>query len=147
MAHGTPKTNPFSQLTSSEVSELISLLQKTQIKRVLLGKKVSADMNSTSDQSITINSSNYIIRQILVTNASVSLTTSAGGVYTAASKGGTAIVANTQVYSALTSATKALDLTLNNTDRRTETTIYLSLTTGQGSAATADVYIFGDRLD
>jgi hypothetical protein len=72
-----------------------------------------------------------------------------GGFYTAASEGGTIIVANTQIYVLLTAAAKFLDVTLAailGTDVRTETTLYFSLTTGQGSAATADIYIFGDPL-
>lgn len=112
-----------------------------------LGGFVGANMNSTADQSITISSASYVITAILVTNASISLTTAAGGIYTSASKGGTAVVAAGQVYSALTAATKQLALTLNDTDRRTATTLFLSLTTGQGSAATADVYVFGRPLD
>lgn len=117
------------------------------IGEVCLGRLIGANMNSTSDQAITIASASYIITAIVVTNASVNLTTAAGGVYTAAAKGGTAVVAAGQVYSALTAATKQLALTLNDTDRRTVSTLYLSLTTGQGSAATADVYVYGRPLD
>lgn len=112
-----------------------------------LGGLVGANMNSTADQSITISSASYVITAIIVTNASISLTTAAGGIYTAASKGGTAVVAAGQVYSALTAATKQLALTLNDTDRRTVTALILSLTTAQGSAATADIYIYGRPLD
>lgn len=116
---------------------------------VLLGVLKTANFNSTADQGIAINSSNYIIRKISVTNASTSLTVAVGGFYAATSKS-TAIVANTQVYTVLTAAAKTVDVTLNAlgiSDRRTETTLYLSLTTGQGGAATADVYVFGDRLN
>jgi predicted solute-binding protein len=84
--------------------------------------------------------------RIYVTNASTSLTLAAGGIYTATSKGGTAIVAAGQVYSALTSSSKTLQTTIAVTDTRTESTLYLSLTTAQGSAATADVYVFADVL-
>ena len=115
----------------------------------MLGRLLSANMNSTSDQAIYVVSSNYVLYGILVTNASTSLTTAAGGVYTAASKGGTAIVASTQVYTALTGSTKALWLTIAaaGQDKLTAAPIYLSLTTGQGSAATADAYVFGYALD
>lgn len=115
----------------------------------LLGVLKGADMNTTGDQAIPIAASKCVIRRIVVANASISLTTAAGGFYTAAAKGGTAIVANTQVYSALTAASKFIDLTLAailGTDVRTEGTLYLSLTTAQGAAATADVYIYGDVL-
>jgi len=114
----------------------------------LLGRLTGANMNSTSDQAIPINSSSYIVRRITVANVSTSLTLAAGGVYTSTSKGGTAIVAAAQVYSALTGATKFLDLTLAVTsDKQTAGTLYLSLTTAQGGAATADLSIYGDRLD
>lgn len=115
----------------------------------LLGAKIAANFNITTDQAIGINASKFIIRRIVVTNASANLTTAAGGVYPTTAKGGTAIVASTQVYTALTAATKYVDLTLaavNTTDTYTVGTIYLALTTGQGSACTADVYIYGDVL-
>lgn len=106
-------------------------------------------MNSLSDQAITIPVSRYIVRRITVQNASLNLTLAAGGIYTAASKGGTAIVAAAQVYSALTAAAKFLDLTLAavlGTDVLTAKTLYLSLTVAQGAAATADFAIYGDVL-
>ncbi len=90
-----------------------------------------------------------MIRRIVVNNASISLTTAAGGVYDTASKGGNAIVANTQVYSALTASTKWVDLTIatiGTTDIVTTGVLYLSLTTAQGAAATADVLVIGDAL-
>lgn len=121
----------------------------------LIGKLIGADMNVTTDQAITITdltdfpSDKYIVEYIVVTNASISLTTAAGGVYTAASKGGSAIVAAAQAYSALTANTKFIKATLAGTaltDVLAGGTLYLSLTTGQGAAATADVYVFGRML-
>jgi len=119
--------------------------------QILLGQLISANMNSTADQQITIFSApaKYIIRRIVVTNASVSLTTADGGVYPQTSKGGTAIVAAGQAYSGLTASAKFIDLTIasgytSGGDVLTATNIFLSLTTAQGSAATADVYVFGD---
>lgn len=125
-----------------------------QFGGILLGSKIAADFNSTSDQIITIfsNPSKYIVRRIVVTNASTSLTTAAGGIYTAASKGGTAIVAAAQAYTSLTASTLFLDLTLSATGNASTTVkssipnLYLSLTTAQGAAATADVYVYGDIL-
>jgi hypothetical protein len=121
----------------------------------LIGKLIGANMNVTTDQAITLPDiadfpgGAYIVEYIVVTNASLSLTTAAGGVYTAASKGGSAIVAAGQVYSALTAATKFIKATLAGTaltDRLTGATLYFSLTTGQGAAATADIYVFGRML-
>ena len=119
--------------------------------QILLGELISADMNSTADQQIVIFSApaKYIVRRIVVTNASISLTTAVGGIYPQVSKGGTAIVANSQAYSGLNATTKFIDLTIasgytSGGSILTAKSIYLSLTTPQGAAATADVYVYGD---
>jgi hypothetical protein len=67
------------------------------------------------------------------------------------SKGGTAIVAAAQAYSGLTTSAKFVDLTVASAyttggDVLTVKSIYLSLTTGQGTAATADIYVYGDII-
>lgn len=104
-----------------------------------------ANMNVTTDQAFTPIGyfTSWMPTQIISTNASTSLTTAAGGIYDTASKGGTAIVAAGQVYSSQTTAAKNNALTLNNTDTRALPNVYLSLTTGQGGAATSDLYIYG----
>ena len=117
----------------------------------VLGSLRGANMNSTADQAIAILSTvtKFTVTAILVTNASTSLTLAAGGIYPAASKGGTALVAAGQLYSALTGATIILPATLVGTVAATLYTVsqlFLSLTTGQGSAATADVYVIGIDL-
>jgi hypothetical protein len=137
-----------------DANKVGSLLPQ-QFGGILLGKLIGADMNSTSDQRIVMfsNPSKFILRRIVVTNASISLTTAAGGVYTAASKGGTAVVASSQAYSSLSASTLFLDLTLSTTGSASTTVkssipnLYLSLTTAQGAAATADVYVYGDILE
>lgn len=117
----------------------------------LLGELEGADFNVTTDQAIQIRASKYIVRQITVDNASISLTTAVGGVYNAVSKpGGGILVAASQAYSALTAAAKFLDLTLAalaGTDVQTAANLYLSLTTPQGAAATADIRVYGDIID
>lgn len=114
----------------------------------ILWSLTGANMNTTADQALAkaFSFTNYLITQIIVINASTSLTLAAGGLYTATSKGGTAVVANTQIYSALTGATPALALTIANTDQRSNAAFYLSLTTGQGGAATADFLVIGTAL-
>lgn len=118
----------------------------------LLGFKIGVNMNATTDQAITMVNGGHKFRisKITVLNASVDLTTAAGGVYPAASKGGTAIVANSQAYTALSATNYALDLTLVATPAKTvyaaDQALYLSLTTAQGAAATADIYVFGQRF-
>lgn len=108
---------------------------------------IGANMNVTTDQVLLADftSTKYIIDRILVTNASASLTLAAGGIYTAASKGGVAVVAAAQLYSGLTASGLVLPLTIASTDART-TGLFLSLTTAQGGAATADVHVFGYAL-
>lgn len=110
----------------------------------------SADMNVTTDQDFTKVGTfgNFIIIGIRAYDASTSLTTAVGGIYEAASKGGTAIVANSQAYSALTAATLGLDLTVaaHGKDVLNSSALYLSLTTPQGGAATAGFYVIGIPL-
>lgn len=118
-----------------------------------------ANMNVTTDQAIPISvpTGTWMVDTIVVSNPSVSLTTAAGGVYSAVSKGGVAIVSSGQAYSALTtnavnSTGNALLLTIATAGSTTMfqgyaqtsriSTIYLSLTTGQGAAATADVRVY-----
>lgn len=106
-----------------------------------------ANFNVTTDQQLTPTFlGKYRIKRVTVFNASISLTTAAGGLYPAASKGGTAVVAAGQAYAALTAANLALDLTLNDASKVlvSGTPLILSLTTGQGVAATADLNVYGD---
>jgi hypothetical protein len=115
----------------------------------LLGQLRSANLNVTTDQAIAvIEAATYIVDKIIITNVSTSLAggLAAGGFYTAASKGGTPIVAAGQVYSALTGATVFLLPTIAAGGTFTAQTIYFSLTTANGSAATADIYIEGFAL-
>lgn len=118
----------------------------------IIGYLKSANMNITTDNIIPINvasAAKYTVSSILVTNASTNLTTAAGGVYPAASKGGTPLVAAVQVYTALTTATSLLSLTLAaaaTNQTYTAANLFLNLTSGQGVAATADIYVFGIPL-
>ena len=118
-----------------------------------MGKLIGANFNVTTDQFITLSlfglapvGTKVYPSKIIVTNASIPLTTAAGGVYSAAAKGGTAIVASSQAYSSLTSASIALELTIAAKLAGVTLGVYLSLTTAQGAAATADVYVFGTVL-
>jgi hypothetical protein len=115
----------------------------------VLGQLRGANFNVTTDQAIAINATVFQITSIVVTNCSASLTLAVGGFYSAASKGGTPIVAATQVYSALTASTVLLNPTVAATPlitRFTVSSVFLSLTTAQGAAATCDVYIVGIDL-
>ena len=114
----------------------------TQVtNELLVGFLIGADFNTTADQSITI-TTGYRVTKITVTNASLNMTTAAGGFYSAGAKGGTQLVASTQVYTALTSASVILSCTMNAIVAGLSAVVF-SLTTGQGSAATADIRIYG----
>lgn len=128
------------------VSPATAALGRDQVLWTLL----SANMNSTADQAFTktFNFTNYLITGIRAANASTSLTTSVGGVYDTASKGGTALVGAGQVYSGLTGATLGLDLTLvaYAIGVRSGASLFLSLTVAQGGASTCDLRVFGVPL-
>lgn len=115
--------------------------QSSVSTEILIGSLAGANFNVTTDQAITI-TTGYRVTKITVTNASVNMTTAAGGFYSEAAKAGTALVAATQVYTALTSATVTLDCTIAAVVGGLST-VYFSLTTGQGAAATADICIYG----
>jgi hypothetical protein len=112
-----------------------------------------ANMNVTTDQQFTLRSgltgqfSTYDITRIRVTFVSgAALTTAAGGIYTAASKGGTVLVAATQTFATLTGTGLAMELALTPAGMVTQsgqTPFYLSLTTPQGAAATVNVVVYG----
>lgn len=112
---------------------------------VLLGVLRGADFNSVVDQAIRINGGRYRLEAIVVENASLNLNTAAGGFYTGAAKGGVTVVAAAQTYVANTTSVKQTFCTIaaGGQDTLTVQTIYLSLTTPQGAAATADVFIYG----
>jgi len=81
-----------------------------------------------------------------VTNCSASLTTAKGALYTAAAKTGTIIGAPTTPFTNCTGATtmqRLQALTNEDTNTFTAATLFLSLTTAQGGAATGDVYVMG----
>ncbi len=109
-----------------------------------------ANMNTTADQAFVAQGvfSTYLVTAIRAVNASTSLTLAAGGIYNTASKGGTPLVAATQLYSGLTGATLGVNLTLAafGIGVQSGAALFLALTTGQGGAATADFYVIGVPL-
>ena len=116
---------------------------------VILGRKIGANFNSTADQAISMPPTGYSIAAIEINNASISLTTAVGGFYSAASKGGTVLVPATQTYTFLTGSTKRMDAALTSDAVNTKFTlgtVYFALTTAQGAAATADIYVIGRRF-
>lgn len=132
----------------------------------VIGSLFQANFNSPSaDQAILISTgiTAFMLTGIVVTNASVSLTTAQGGFYSQVNQGGSVIVASGQVYSSLTTPNLLLQPTLTNfaqtarfSSANLTTTLgpsginvlqfFLNLTAGQGAAATADVYALGIDL-
>jgi hypothetical protein len=118
-------------------------------QELVLFQLIAANMNITTDQAFTklLGFTNFLITRIRALNSSGSLTTAAGGIYTGAAKAGNAIVAAGQAYATLTGATIGMDLTIAAVGNGLQTvTPILSLTTGQGSAMTCDMYIIGVPL-
>lgn len=132
-----------------------------------LGKITGCNLNSTvpTDNACAISAAKYILRKIVITNASVSLAAlnPVMAIYDAA--GGTGdLLANipAAAFNLLTVATKFIQfignelvIMLNSAFSLAEfcsentlstSTLYARLTTAAGSAATADVYFYGDTL-
>jgi hypothetical protein len=122
----------------------------------MIGSLIGADMNSTADQAIVLTlppgCTKFSTLGIRVSNPSTSLTTAVGGIYSATAKGGIAIGNGAQSYAALSAtgpnaAGSLLSMGLNTSWYdpslfATPNTCYLSLTTPQGAAATADFRIW-----
>lgn len=110
-----------------------------------------ANMNVTTDQKMTMLipvGQNYTPAQMYVTNCSTSLTTAAGAVYDAASKTGNILFGTTlTTYAGCTGAGTAGPAAATTAGTKVvdpqTTPPILSLTTAQGAAATADIYIWG----
>lgn len=107
-----------------------------------IGRLLAANFNSTADQAIPLLPGSYVVTGVLAVKGSVSMTTAAGGVYSATAKGGTAIVAAGQTYTGLTGAATDV-VSLPVTGATVSSNVYLSLTTPQGATATADVFVYG----
>lgn len=113
--------------------------------------KVAVDLNATGDTEVTIPNGErkYRVSKVLVTNASANL--SGGsleyGIFTAASAAGTAVVADgVNSSTSLTATTKVVSPTVAQADTTTSSTLYINVSVANGTAATADFYIFIDAL-
>ena len=110
----------------------------------LLAVVTGVNVNATGDQAVLPiqNSSNYSVSNVVFTNASVSLSSAAAGLFTAPSAGGTGVVANAAL-SALTSSTVVSQRTVASTAIQSAQNLYLNVGTAQGATATMDVYVYG----
>lgn len=133
---------------------LVGLSQPSGLSPVGAGaiaKITGADMALTTDQLFTWlvpQPAKFLPRRIVAVRVTGAFNTAcAGGIYPAAAKAGTAIVAAGQSWAALTGANTLVDATVvaaATLGVLTTNTVYLALTTGNGIALTADVYLFGD---
>lgn len=146
-----PTVNPGPAVTQTPQSVAEMTPVNTNINPVvqgayglrLLGVARGVDANAVADtQMPIINSNRYSVFQVVYTNASISLTTATGGVFTAPAAGGTAIVA-TAALSALTGPTVVSQRTVAATAVQTGQTLYVRNAVAQGAPATYDVYVYG----
>lgn len=111
-----------------------------------------ADFQLTTDQALTKVGSftNYVITSVIAVRKTGGATVAClGGIYTAAAKGGTPLIAATQSWVLLSGAGKQVQATLAavlSTDVQTATPV-LALSTGSTAAVTADLFIFGVVVD
>jgi hypothetical protein len=110
----------------------------------LLAVATGVNVNATGDQAVLpiINSTNYSVSNVVFTNASVSLSSAAAGLFTAPNAGGTGVVANAAL-SAMTGSTVVSQRTVASTATQSGQNLYLNVGTAQGATATMDVYVYG----
>ena len=135
----TTTTNPGPAVTVSAHPSNVSTVQALRLLAVYKG----VNANATGDTVLPIvNSSSYSVKNVVFTNASISLTTAAAGVFTAPAGGGTAIVANAAL-SGLNASTVVSERTVAATAAQTGQNLYVNVGTAQGAAATFDAYVYG----
>lgn len=123
---------------------------RAQPQSMLLGSLIGANGAITADQPFEIHGADsYVVRRVIIANASAEPTTTIkGGIYTAASKGGTVIVPAAQGYDALDPEDefKIIDIPISLARAHRAPQLYLSLTTAEATPLTFDVYVFGDAM-
>ena len=132
-------TNPGPAITTGGHPQVLGTNQAVR----LLASYTGVNANATGDTILPLlDSSSYSVKFVVFTNASVSLTTAAAGLFTAPSAGGTGIVANAAL-TALTGSTVVSERTVASTAVQTGQNLYVNVGTAQGAAATFDVYVYG----
>ena len=136
MANPGPATTVTNHPSNLATNQAIRLLASYQ----------GVNVNATGDTVLPVlNTTNYSVSNVIFTNASVSLTTAAAGLFTAPSAGGTGIVANAAL-SGLSASTVVSQRTVASTAAQTGQNLYVNVGTAQGAAATMDVYVYGYDL-
>ena len=125
----TTNTNHPSNLATNQALRLIASAE-------------GVNLNSVGDTIAPILANGRVsVQSIIVTNASVDLTTAQLAVYTGAAAAGTAIK-TAYALTGNTTAAKVVVTAATSTDAVTETPLYIRNTTAQGADATADVFIY-----
>ena len=113
----------------------------------LLASAEGVNLNAVADTVANIvNASGKVsVASIIVSNASVDLTTAQLAVYTGPAASGTA-VKSAYALSGNSSSAKVVVTAATSTDLVTGGKLYLRCTTAQGAAATADIFVYGYDL-
>jgi hypothetical protein len=130
---------------------------------VLLGVKIGFNMNSIADQVITLNGgTKFIITDVVVTNASINMTTADDlMINDTVSRGGSVIAHANNAHGNAISGLSTPNQFINNGNNggnllfyqfnrqgvSVGNTLYASLLTPQGATATADIYVYGYILN
>jgi hypothetical protein len=129
---------------ASTVSNHPQVLGTNQAIR-LLASYQGVNVNATGDTVLPIlDTGTYSVSNVIFTNASVSLSSAAAGLFTAPGASG-AIVSNAAL-SALTGSTVVSQRTVASTAVQTGQNLYVNVGTAQGAAATMDVFVYGYDL-
>jgi hypothetical protein len=118
--------------------------ENQRIQQVLF-RILAANFQLTSDQALTkvFSGTEYLITGVHAIRRSGGATVAcAGGIYTAASKGGTALVAAAQSWLGIT-GTLGVQVGTIAVPAASSATLFVSLTTGSTGAVTADLLVTG----
>ena len=137
MANPGPATTNTNHPTNLATNQALRLIASAE----------GVNLNSVGDTIATVLSSGRVsVQSIIVTNASVDLTTAQLAVYTGPGATGTA-VKTAYALTGNTTAAKVIVTAATSTDAITSGNLYIRNTTAQGAAATADVFIYGYDLN
>lgn len=111
----------------------------------------NVNMNLTTDQQMlkTSMGHSYHITKIVIhrTSGGSATNNAVGGIYTAASKGGTVVLSAATTYSTLTAQFGLQTNDPTATGRLSAAPLYWSLTTAAGADIFADVFVYGRIID
>lgn len=139
-----------SALTDADAASARLRLGKILPRYGLLGSVSALDLNAgAADTAFAIESTRYRIDRITVEGATINTTTATVGVFTAAGGAGTTVAAD-QSLASLTAGSKFHDLTLGGSvtaDVIGTTTLYVRVGTAQSAVDTANLWLWGWKLD